>query len=67
MSFRIRARRFLAITERVKAKRRLAKLEADLRLAQKRSEDGGPDNDNDCAVEGREIASPIQSGDATRA
>lgn len=58
MSSRLRVRRFLAITERVKAKRRLAKLEADLRLAQERSDDSDPDNDNDYEAEDQEDCGP---------
>jgi hypothetical protein len=47
-------RRFLAITERIKAKRRLAKLDADLKLAQEPSQDDSPENDNDFDNEDQE-------------
>lgn len=54
MSSRLRVRRFLAITERIKAKRRLAKLDADLKLAQEPSQDDSPENDNDFDNEDQE-------------
>lgn len=57
VSSRLRVRRFLAITERVKAKRRLAKLEADLRLAQERSQGRGSDNDNNYVADDLEDCS----------
>lgn len=54
VSSRLRVRRFLAITERIKAKRRLAKLDADLKLAQEPSQDDSPENDNDFDNEDQE-------------